>query len=91
MEAQLACWDQLQSGSEEVGSWVNTMVTKLEDSLTNFDDIVGVETRLQKFKVGYMLGFVYSLVHKKAKLGTFKIDSVMWQTNAVMMESEDLY
>ena len=51
MEAQLVCWDQVQSGTDEVASWVNNMVAKLDDSLTNFSDAVSVEARLIKFKV----------------------------------------
>ena len=51
LEAQLICWDQVQSGKEELASWVNTMVTKLDDSLQHFDDAVTVESCLMKFKV----------------------------------------
>ncbi|CAL1544282.1 unnamed protein product [Lymnaea stagnalis] len=50
LEAQLACWDQIQSGEEEVSAWVNSMVSKLDDSLNHFDDAVSVESRLTKFK-----------------------------------------
>ncbi|XP_041351119.1 nesprin-1-like [Gigantopelta aegis] len=50
MEAQLVCWDQVQSGTDEVASWVNNMVSKLDDSLNNFNDAVSVEARLIKFK-----------------------------------------
>lgn len=51
LEAQLVCWDQLQSGKDEVAAWVNSMGNKLDDSLKNFDDAVSVESRLLKFKV----------------------------------------
>lgn len=51
LEAQLVCWDQVQTGKEEVESWVNTMVTKLDDSLKHFDDAVSVESCLMKYKV----------------------------------------
>jgi len=51
LEAQLVCWEQVQSGKEEVESWANTMVTKLEDSLTHFDDAVSVESCLMRYKV----------------------------------------
>jgi len=51
LEAQLVCWDQVQTGKEELDSWLNTMVKKLDDSLKNFDDAVTVETCLMKFKV----------------------------------------
>ena len=51
LEAQLICWDQVTSGKEELESWVNTMVTKLDDSLQHFDDAVSVEACLAKYKV----------------------------------------
>jgi len=41
----------VQTGKEELDSWLNTMVKKLDDSLKNFDDAVTVETCLMKFKV----------------------------------------
>jgi hypothetical protein len=47
----LICWDQIQSGKEEVESWLNTMETRLDDSLNNFDDAISVESCLMKFKV----------------------------------------
>ncbi|KAL3874933.1 hypothetical protein ACJMK2_037885 [Sinanodonta woodiana] len=50
LEAQLVCWDQVQTGTEELESWVNTMVTKLDDCLQHFDDAVTVEACLTKFK-----------------------------------------
>ncbi|XP_035824390.1 nesprin-1 [Aplysia californica] len=50
LEAQLVCWEQVQSGEEEVRTWVNAMVNKLDDSLKHFDDAVSVESRLNKFK-----------------------------------------
>ncbi|GFO48198.1 nesprin-1, partial [Plakobranchus ocellatus] len=50
LEAQLACWDQVQSGEEEVSAWLNSMVNKLDDSVRHFDDAVSVESRLNKFK-----------------------------------------
>ena len=53
LEAQLVCWDQLQSGKDEVANWVNSMLGKLDDSLKNFDDAVSVDARLTKFKVKY--------------------------------------
>ena len=51
LEAQLNCWDQVQTGKEELESWLNSMVTKLDDSLQHFDDAVTVESCLVKFKV----------------------------------------
>ncbi|KAK3089086.1 hypothetical protein FSP39_000625 [Pinctada imbricata] len=50
LEAQLNCWDQVQSGKEEVESWLNSMATKLNDSLQNFDDAISVESCLMKYK-----------------------------------------
>ncbi|KAL5008450.1 hypothetical protein ScPMuIL_014031 [Solemya velum] len=50
LEAQLVCWEQILSGKEEVESWVNTIVTRLDDSLKHFDDAVSVESCLNKFK-----------------------------------------
>lgn len=54
LEAQLICWDQIRSGEEEVSAWVNSMVSKLGDSLNQFDDTVTVEARLAKFKVSFL-------------------------------------
>lgn len=51
LEAQLVCWDHVQTGTEEVQSWVTTMVGKLEDSLRHFDDAVSVESKLIKYRV----------------------------------------
>ena len=48
----MICWDQVVSGKEEIESWMNTMNTKLADSLTHFDDAVSVESCLMKYKVG---------------------------------------
>jgi hypothetical protein len=41
---------------------MNTMNTKLADSLTHFDDAVSVESCLMKYKVGWsdMVFFVFS-------------------------------
>ena len=55
LEAQLVCWDQVTSGKEELESWVNTMVTKLDDSLQHFDDAVSVEACLAKYKVSFTI------------------------------------
>ena len=85
LEAQLICWDQVTSGKEELESWVNTMVTKLDDSLQNFDDAVKVEACLAKYKVRFVLlykeiavadrkGFpgVHSIPHFEFFTGNFK-------------------
>lgn len=69
LEAQLVCWDQVQTGKEELESWVNTMVTKLDDSLKNFDDAVTVESCLVKFKVrGHFKCFFYQMLWKYHRL-----------------------
>ncbi|KAL8590280.1 hypothetical protein ACOMHN_006396 [Nucella lapillus] len=50
LEAQLVCWDQVVTGREEVGVWINSMLSKLDDSTRHFDDAVTVESRLNKFR-----------------------------------------
>ncbi|XP_076463750.1 muscle-specific protein 300 kDa-like isoform X7 [Babylonia areolata] len=50
LEAQLVCWDQVMTGKDEVTLWVNSMLSKLDDSCRHFDDAVSVESRLNKFK-----------------------------------------
>nr|KAG5692778.1 hypothetical protein BaRGS_009394 [Batillaria attramentaria] len=50
LEAQLVCWDQVGTGKDEVGTWVTSMLSKLDESARHFDDAVSVESRLTKFK-----------------------------------------
>ncbi|XP_076442566.1 muscle-specific protein 300 kDa-like isoform X3 [Babylonia areolata] len=50
LEAQMVCWDHVASGRDEVGAWVNSMLSKLDESVRHFDDAVSVEARLTKFK-----------------------------------------
>ena len=51
LEAQLVCWEQVGTGRDEVGAWVTSMLSKLDESNRHFDDAVSVESRLTKFKV----------------------------------------
>ncbi|ESO86156.1 hypothetical protein LOTGIDRAFT_167389 [Lottia gigantea] len=50
LEAQLVCWDQINSGREEVASWLNGTMDKLGDSIKNFNDTASVESKLAKYK-----------------------------------------
>ncbi|XP_025103982.1 nesprin-1-like isoform X4 [Pomacea canaliculata] len=50
LEAQLVCWDQVASSKEEVGAWVSSMLSKLDESVQHFEDAVSVESRLAKFR-----------------------------------------
>ena len=69
LEAQLVCWEQVQSGEEEVRNWVSAMVSKLDDSLRHFDDAVSVESRLNKFKVSHQLFFLLLLFQISVHFG----------------------
>ena len=57
LEAQLACWEQIQAGKDEVQSWLASTVNKLDDSLNHFDDAVTVDSCLMKYKVTVLLHF----------------------------------
>ena len=51
LEEQLVYWDQVMSSREEVGSWAQKTVERLEDCTENFTDAVTVSAQLQTYKV----------------------------------------
>lgn len=51
LEEQLVLWEQISSCKEEVSSWLDNTLHKLEDSAASFGDSVSVNSSLQKYKV----------------------------------------
>ena len=51
LEDQMVSWDQIQNTKDEVTTWLDTVVQKLEQNSTSFGDSGAVKTNLQKYRV----------------------------------------
>ena len=51
LEDQMVSWDQIQNTKDEVTTWLDTVVQKLEQNSSSFGDSGAVKTNLQKYRV----------------------------------------
>lgn len=53
LEEQAILWEQISGSCDEVTSWLDVTVNKLEDDADKFADANSVQTTLQKYKVQF--------------------------------------
>lgn len=61
----MVLWDQITGSWDEVTTWLDTTVHKLEDDAGNFADATSAQVNLHKYKVGRKL--VYNMSEKSEK------------------------